>query len=207
MVNSERNVTLLQAAVPPVGQARPDWQLICQVAAHLGFGGHFDFSCSEEVFDEIRRFSNPTTGYDLRGVSYARLRQTPLQWPCPPDDADRHPIRYLNDGVSQDLFVDADGHRPRLAFPTPSRRAMFHARPHMDPREMPDDDYPLVLNTGRLPHQWHTMTKTGRVAKLAKLHPGPFVAVRWCCPRCSPSGCDGGTASHRFTGTTSTARM
>ena len=133
MVNSERNLTLLQASIPPAGQARPDWQLICQVAAQLGFGEHFDFASSEQVFDEIRRFSNPQTGYDLRGVSYSRLRQTPLQWPCPPDDDDdRHPIRYLNDGVSQDLFVDADGRRPRLAFPTPSRRAVFHARPHME---------------------------------------------------------------------------
>ena len=163
MVNSERNLTLLAAAIPAAGDARPDWQLICQVAAHLGFGEHFDFSSSEQIFDEIRRFSNPATGYDLRGVSYARLRQTPLQWPCPPDDdADRHPIRYLNDGISQELFVDADGHRPRLAFPTPSRRAVFHARPHMEPRELPDDDFPLVLNTGRLQHQWHTMTKTGQ---------------------------------------------
>ena len=97
--------------------------------------------------------------------------QTPLQWPCPPgDDADRNPIRYLNDGVSQELFVDADGHRPRLAFPTPSRRAAFHrpARTWM-PDELPDDDFPLVLNTGRLQHQWHTMTKTGKVDKLNKL--------------------------------------
>ena len=178
MVNSERNLTLLKASIPPAGQARPDWQLICQVAAHLGFGEHFDFSSSEEVFDEIRRFSNPQTGYDLRGVSYSRLGHTPLQWPCPPDDDhDRHPIRYLNDGVSQHLFVDADGRRPRLAFPTPSRRAVFHARPHLDPHELPDDDFPLVLNTGRLQHQWHTMTKTGRVAKLNKLDSGPFVEL------------------------------
>ena len=178
MVNSERNLTLLQASVPPTGQARPDWQLICQVAAHMGFGEHFDFSSSEQVFDEILRFSNPKTGYDLRGVSYSRLRHTPLQWPCPPDDdRDRHPIRYLNDGVSQEEFVDADGHRPRLAFPTPSRRAVFHARPHMDPHELPDDEYPLVLNTGRLQHQWHTMTKTGKVAKLNKLDSGPFVEI------------------------------
>ena len=178
MVNSERNLTLLQAAIPPAGQARPDWQLICQVAAHMGFAEHFDFSSSEQVFDEIRRFSNPTTGYDLRGASYSRLRRTPLQWPCPPDDDnDRHPIRYLNDGVSQDPFITADGHRPRLAFPTPSRRAVFHARPHMDPHELPDDDYPLVLNTGRLPHQWHTMTKTGKVARLNSLDSGPFVEI------------------------------
>ncbi|MEN3322005.1 MAG: sulfite reductase flavoprotein alpha-component [Mycobacterium sp.] len=177
MVNSERNLTLLQQSIPPAGQARPDWQLICQVAANMGFEEHFGYQSSEEIFDEIRRFWNPETGYDLRGASYERLRQTPLQWPCPPDDDDRHPIRYLNDGVSQELFVDESGHAPRLAFPTPSRRAVFHARPHMDARELPDDDFPLVLNTGRLQHQWHTMTKTGKVDKLNKLDSGPFVEI------------------------------
>ena len=178
MVNSERSLTLLQRSIPPAGQARPDWQLICQVADHMGFGEHFRYESSEQIFGEIRRFSNPATGYDLRGASYARLRQTPLQWPCPPDDEnDRHPIRYLNDGVSQDLFIDQDGRKPRLAFPTPSRRAVFHARPHMDPRELPDDDYPLALNTGRLQHQWHTMTKTGLVDTLNKLDRGPFVEI------------------------------
>lgn len=178
MVNSERNLTLLQQSIPRAGQARPDWQLICQVAAHLGFGEHFAYTSSEQIFDEIRRFWNPTTGYDLRGATYERLRKSPLQWPCPPDDgSDRHPIRYLNDGVSQEYFVDERGHAPRLAFPTPSRRAVFHPRPHLDPRELPDDDYPLVLNTGRLPHQWHTMTKTGRVEALNRLDDGPFVEI------------------------------
>src|SRR6185369_362955 len=71
----------------------------------------------------------------------------------------------------------AEGHTPRLAFPTPSRRAVFHARPHMSPREVPDDDFPLVLNTGRLPHQWHTMTKTGKVDKLIRLDSGPFIEI------------------------------
>ena len=182
MVNSERTMTLLRQSIPPPGQARPDWQLICQVAAHLGFGEHFAYPSSEQIFDEIRRFSNPGTGYDLRGVTYERLRRTPLQWPCPPPgapggDTDRHPIRYLNDGVSQHLHVDENGRTPRLAFATPSRRAVFHPRPHVEPRELPDDDYPLVLNTGRLPHQWHTMTKTGRVAALNRLDSGPFVEV------------------------------
>ncbi|OMC29302.1 molybdopterin oxidoreductase [Mycobacterium sp. GA-1841] len=182
MVNSERNLTLLSPSVAPLGQARPDWQLICQVAAQLGFAEHFDYQSAEEIFAEIRGFANPKTGYDLRGAGYERLRQTPLQWPVAPVDGpggaeDRHPIRYLNDGVSQELFVDADGHRPRLAFPTPSRRAVFHARPHMDAAELPDDDYPMVLNTGRLQHQWHTMTKTGKVDKLNKLNPAPFVEI------------------------------
>ena len=66
---------------------------------------------------------------------------------------------------------------PALAFATPSRRAQFFARPHLGPHELPDDDYPWVLNTGRLQHQWHTMTKTGRVDKLVKLNPKPFVEI------------------------------
>lgn len=182
MVNSERNLTLLQQSVEPAGHAVPDWELICAVAAKLGFGAQFAFKTSEEVFDEIRQFHNPATGYDLRGASYSRLRETPLQWPVPPEDRpggldDRHPIRYVNDGISQTLFVDAQGRRPRLAFPTSSRRAVFHARPHMDPAELPDDDYPIVLNTGRLQHQWHTMTKTGRVDKLNKLNGAPFIEI------------------------------
>ena len=178
MINSERNLTLLQRSVEPIGEARPDWQLICQVATAMGFGDQFSFTSSEDVFNEIRRFWNPKTGYDLRGASYGRLHETPLQWPCPPDDTDdRHPIRYLNDGISQNLFEDATGHRPRLAFATPSRRAVFHPRPHMDARELPDDDYPFILNTGRLQHQWHTMTKTGQVAKLNKLNSDPFVEI------------------------------
>lgn len=178
MVNSDRTLTLLQQSVPPAGDARPDWELICGVARHLGFGDDFDYKSSEQIFDEIRRFHNPTTGYDLRGVTYERLRETPVQWPCASaEQPDRNPIRYLNDGVSQDLFTDAAGRTPRLRFATPSRRAVFHARPHMDAAELPDEDYPMILNTGRLQHQWHTMTKTGKVAKLNKLNPGPFIEV------------------------------
>ncbi len=176
MVNSERTVSLLQRSMDPIGAARPDWLLIAQVATAMGFDG-FDFASSAEVFDEIRRFANPATGYDLRGIDYERLRSGPMQWPCPDPARPRNPIRYHNDGVSQALFVDEDGHRPRLAFATPSRRAVFWPRPHMPPREMPDDDYPFTLNTGRLQHQWHTMTKTGRVPKLNRLNGEPFLEV------------------------------
>lgn len=176
MVNSERNLTLLQQSVPPIGDARPDWRIIADVATAMGFPG-FDFASSAEVFDEIKRFANPATGYDLRGVSYAALREGPMQWPCAERDRRRNPIRYINDGVSQTPFVDENGHRPRLAFATPSRRAVFWPRPHMLPDEMPDDDYPFLLNTGRLQHQWHTMTKTGKIDKLTKLTGAPFVEV------------------------------
>ena len=178
MVNSERNLTLFQQAVEPVGQALPDWQIIARIACAMGYSDSFSYACAEDVFDEITRFWNPKTGYDLRGVSYDRLRQTPMQWPCPPGStADRNPIRYLNDGISQTKFVRADGTVPRLVFPTANGRAVFFARPHLLPEEMPDADYPFLLNTGRLAHQWHTMTKTGKVAQLNKLNPGPFVEV------------------------------
>ncbi|WP_288337858.1 bifunctional nitrate reductase/sulfite reductase flavoprotein subunit alpha [uncultured Gordonia sp.] len=180
MVNSERNITLFSPAIPAPGQAMPDWQIIARIACAMGYSDAFTYGGAEEVFDEIRRFHNPRTGYDLRGVTYERLRRSPIQWPCPPEDTDadgRHPIRYLNDAHSQALHQLDDGTRPRLAFATPTRRAQFFARPHVDPAEMPDDDYPILLNTGRLPHHWHTLTKTGRVAKLNKLAPGPFVEI------------------------------
>ncbi|MFC3963174.1 molybdopterin-dependent oxidoreductase [Nocardia jiangsuensis] len=178
MVNSERTVTLLRQAVPPRGDARPDWLLIAQVARAMGFAG-FEFETAAEVFAEITRFANPATGYDLRGMSHEALRGGPMQWPCPDPERPRNPIRYLNDGVSQTLFTAEDGSTPRLAFATPSRRAVFLARPHMPAREMPDDDHPFLLNTGRLQHQWHTMTKTGRIGKLTKLTGEPFLEI---CP-------------------------
>jgi sulfite reductase (NADPH) flavoprotein alpha-component len=178
MINSERNLTLVQGVVDPPGQALPDWQLIALVACEMGFVEAFTHACAEEVFEELKQAWNPKTGWDLRGVTYERLRTTPVQWPAPAcDGPDRNPIRYLNDGVSQALLEREDGTRPRLAFPTASGRAQFFARPHLPPAELPDADYPFVLNTGRLQHQWHTMTKTGRIAKLAKLNPGPFVEV------------------------------
>ncbi|ENO84895.1 molybdopterin-dependent oxidoreductase, partial [Thauera linaloolentis] len=178
MINSERNLTLMQKAVDPPGQALPDWQIIARVACEMGFSDAFSHASAEEVFEEIKRFWNPRTGYDIRGATYGRLRETPLQWPCPPGDAaDRHPIRYLNDGVSQKLTIEDDGTRPPIAFATASGKGVFFPRPHGDPAEMPDADFPFVLNTGRLQHQWHTLTKTGKIATLNKLNPGPFVEI------------------------------
>ncbi|MET9594705.1 bifunctional nitrate reductase/sulfite reductase flavoprotein subunit alpha [Streptomyces sp. NPDC006516] len=178
MVNSERSLTLARQAVDAPGEAWPDWRIIARIACEMGYEEAFGYSDAEEIFEEIKRAHNPRTGYDLRGISYERLRRTPVQWPsADPDGPARNPVRYLNDGVSQTLTVRPDGSVPRLAFPTPSGRAVFHARPHMPAAEMPDDDFPYVLNTGRLQHQWHTLTKTGKVAKLNRLNPGPFVEI------------------------------
>ncbi|WP_241075166.1 molybdopterin-dependent oxidoreductase, partial [Achromobacter insuavis] len=178
MINSERTLTLMPRAVPPPGDALPDWRIIAGVACEMGYGHAFQYASAAEVFEEITGFSNPATGYNLRGASHARLRETPLQWPCASADGpDRNPIRYLNDGISQPLREGDDGARPRLVFATANGRAQFHARPHVDPAELPDADYPMVLNTGRLQHQWHTLTKTGKVPMLNKLNPAPFVEI------------------------------
>lgn len=167
LINSERNLTLAAPAADPPGEAMADWRIIAAVAREMGFEKGFSYDSAEQVFEEIKRAWNPKTGWDLRGVSYERLRSGSVQWPATAEDGPaRNPIRYADAG--------ADG---GLVFPTASGRAVFHARPHMPAAEMPDDDYPFVLNTGRLQHQWHTLTKTGRVAKLNKLNPGPFVEV------------------------------
>ncbi|MGW2745103.1 molybdopterin-dependent oxidoreductase [Streptomyces sp. NPDC001450] len=165
LINSERNLTLARPAADPPGEAMADWRIIAAVARAMGYEKGFAYDSAEEVFEEIKRAWNPATGWDLRGVSYERLRETPVQWPAASADGpDRNPVRYVGEDGSP-------------SFPTASGRAVFHARPHIPAAEMPDDDYPYVLNTGRLQHQWHTLTKTAKVAKLNKLNPGPFVEV------------------------------
>ncbi len=164
MINSERNLTLMQQAVQAPGDTLPDWQLIARVACAMGYAEAFTYSSAEQVFDEIKRAANAQTGYDIRGASYSRLQQAPLQWPCA-DAASgpRNPIRYQQ--PSGPVFATASG------------KAQFFARPYLPASELPDDDFPLVLNTGRLQHQWHTLTKTGKVPTLNKLNPGPFVEI------------------------------
>lgn len=165
-VNSERTMTLAPQAVPPPGEALPDWQIIARVACAMGFENGFSHSSAAEVFAEASSFANPQTGYDISGASHARLREGPMQWPISEHDtATRHPIRYRPDPNAPPVFATPDG------------KAVFFPRPWMPRAEEPDETYPFLLNTGRLQHQWHTLTKTGRVAQLNTLNPGPFVEL------------------------------
>ena len=165
-VNSDRTMTLARRAVSPPGESLPDWDIIARVACAMGFKEGFSFSSAAEVFAEASRFTNPKTGYDFSGVTHERLKSGPVQWPSPKGDTEpRHPIRYLS--------PKSNG----PAFPTPDGRAFFHARPWMRHEEWPDENFPFVLNSGRLQHQWHTLTKTGRVKSLNRLNPGPFIEI------------------------------
>jgi anaerobic selenocysteine-containing dehydrogenase len=83
-----------------------------------------------------------------------------LQWPCPAPDHPGTKRRYL------------DGR-----FPTPDGRAVFLARDHREPRELPDHEFPFVLTTGRLYAHWHTLTRTAKADKLVRREPAPFVEV------------------------------
>jgi sulfite reductase (NADPH) flavoprotein alpha-component len=162
MINSERNMTLMQQASAPPGEARADWQIIAQIACAMGYEAAFSYSSAAEIFDEIRRTTNAATGYDISGATHEALQAGPLQWPIALQGAARNPIRYRG---------------AELRFPTASGRARFFARPALGPAELPGEDFPFVLNTGRVAHQWHTMTKTGKIRTLNKLNPGPFVEI------------------------------
>ena len=84
LINSERNLTLARPAADAPGEAMADWRIIAGVAREMGFEDGFSYDSAEEVFEEIKRAWNPKTGWDLRGISYDRLRETPVQWPAAP---------------------------------------------------------------------------------------------------------------------------
>ena len=159
MTNSSRMVTYMPRAVAPPGDAMPDWWIVSEIARRMGFAAAFPYASAAEVYAEFQEAANPRVGYDLRGMGHARLAdEGSLAWPAP--DVKR---RYVVEGG--------------LRFPTESGRARFWARHHAPNSEMPDDAYPFILNTGRTAHQWHTRTKTGKVASLNRLNPGPFLEI------------------------------
>jgi anaerobic selenocysteine-containing dehydrogenase len=160
MTNSERRVGLLRPCLPPPGEARPDWEIVCRFAALLGFGAQFSFTSAADVFEEHKACCSDVYQLQMNGISYRRLRRHAVQWPCP---------GYSSHGVARryrrKIFATADG------------RARFHPVDYIPPADAVTAEFPLVLNTGRLASHWHTRTKTGHVAKLNRVEPGPFVVA------------------------------
>jgi len=159
MTNSERRITYMPKLIDPPGEALPDWEIGARFAKELGLGEAFPYCSAGEVFEEFARCTKGRFN-DYSGVSYARLKEGPLQWPCP-DPAHPGTERLYTDGK----FQTEDG------------RARFIPVDHQEPHERPDDDYPITLTTGRLKNQWHTMTKTGKVESLLKSGREPFVEI------------------------------
>ena len=159
MTNSERVVTLCSAFRAPVGVAKPDWEIIAEVGRRLGFTEKFQFANAAEVYAEFVQMTR-NRPCDMTGISHERLKQGPIQWPCP----DSSPKS------SKRLYTD-------LRFATPDGRACFTACHSRGLAEPPDPEYPFVLTTGRLYGHWHTQTRTGRIEKIKQMYPQPFIEI------------------------------
>ncbi|MEX0270734.1 molybdopterin oxidoreductase family protein [Leptolyngbyaceae cyanobacterium UHCC 1019] len=180
MTNSERTVTLCQAFCLPPGEARPDWEIIAEVGCRLGFADKFPFISSAEVFAEYVQLTQGRV-CDMSGLSHDRLRQEgPLQWPCPKEESG---IK-----VAENLAPIPDQSLPKAAkpakrlytdhqFSSADGRARFSADHSRGLAEPPDAAYPFVLTTGRLYGHWHTQTRTGRIEKIRRMHPNPFLEI------------------------------
>lgn len=168
VTNSERCISRQRAFLPPPGAARADWWILSQVAQRMGYGAAFGYRHPSEIFSEhaaLSGFENHgARAFDiglLAGLDRQQWRQMkPVQWPV----NGQHPDgcrRLFSDG----RFFHADG-RARLLPVTPRL-----------PQNAVSLRYPLVLNTGRIRDQWHTMTRTGKAARLMRHLSEPFCEI------------------------------
>ena len=153
--NTERRVQRWRKAVNPPGEAKPDWQIFCELAAKMGFAKQFPFKSAEEVFVEVSKVT-PSYG----GMTYARLEKPEaLHWPCPTADHPGTPILH------KEKFAHPDG------------LGVFTPLEWKPPAEVPDKEYPLILTTGRCIWQWHTGTMTRRSENLEREEPTGWVEI------------------------------
>ncbi len=151
--NTDRRVQLGHKVLDSPGEARQDWDVICEIGRRLGLSMQYDSVA--EVFDE---FTALTENYN--GLTHRNLSDTGKLWPC----AD--PAKQ--DGT-QILFADG--------FPTKSGKGQFVACPYIPADELPDEEYPFILNTGRVLEHWHTGSMTRRSYALNAIEPNAFAAI------------------------------
>ena len=152
----DRRVQKVNKVVDPPGEAKPDWWIICQLAEKMGYKDKFNFTSSQEIFNEIR---NCVPQY--KGISYERLDNTigGIHWPCPSEEHPGTPTMFLQ------KFNTADG------------LGHFQVVEFKPPAELPDDEYPYVLTTGRSIFHYHTGSMTRRTPKLSDEVRHGFVEV------------------------------
>ncbi len=160
--NTERRVQLVRQAIDPPGQARPDWQIIAEVAQRLlveqqlaPYGPHADWNYASPA-EIMREIAALTPSY--AGISHQRLAGGQrLQWPVPSEEHPGTPILHV------DRFTRGKGR--------------FHVALHLPPHERPDAEFPLVLTTGRVLYHWHGGELSRRSQPLLAESPEPFVEV------------------------------
>ncbi len=157
--NTERRVQLLTPVLPSPGEAWPDWQITVEIARR------FDAKMGTERDPAYWRYASPSDIFDeaatvtpiYRGMNYERLAGTGIQWPCP--DAGHPGTRYLH----TETFARG--------------RGKFNPVEASDPAEMPDEDYPLILSTGRVLYHYHSGTMTRRSGPLDWREPRGYVEI------------------------------
>jgi predicted molibdopterin-dependent oxidoreductase YjgC len=148
--NTERRVQRVRKAVEPPGDAKDDWQILCEIATRMGFP--MSYENSRAIMEEISRV---TPSY--AGINYDRIEYEGLHWPCPNDDHPGTPILH------REQFTCGKGN--------------FHAIDFIPPDEKTDDEYPLYLTTGRVLYHYHTGTMTRKTDGLNDRSPESFVEI------------------------------
>ena len=178
VTNSERRISRQHAFLDAPGEAKADWWAIAQVAKQMGFRG-FDFHNSHEIFKEhaelsayqnveiSQRLETPYFRYfNLQGLSNLTTQEydklEPVQWPVWDK---QQPVKSVARLFAQGQFSHADG------------KAKFIATTAIDPVNQVSSEYPLILNTGRIRDQWHTMSRTGLSANLSTHRAEPYCEI------------------------------
>jgi formate dehydrogenase major subunit len=151
--NTDRRVQVGRPVLESPGEARADWQVICEIAGRVGLP--MSYASPAEVFDEFTSLTN-----NYKGLTHDNLGSTGKLWPCANPESE--------DGT-QILFGDG--------FPTASGRGRFVPCLYQPADELPDEEYPFVLTTGRVLEHWHTGTMTRRSYALNSIAPDAFAAM------------------------------
>jgi ferredoxin-nitrate reductase len=160
MTNSERRISYLNKVLDPPGEALPDIEILGRFAEKMGFGDGMKYKNASEIYAEHCALTKGTN-IDISGLNYERLKERgTIQWPYPENTS----------GGTPRLFSDNK-------FYTPSGKAKLHTVPDANQSETVTQNFPLILTTGRIRDQWHTMTKTGKVVKLRQHIDKPFLEI------------------------------
>lgn len=157
--NSEGRVVKINKAADPPGEARQDWWIVQEIARRMGRGKYFAFNNPRAIFDEMRVASKGGNA-DYYGISYEKIeRMNGVFWPCPSEDHPGTPRLF------EERFYHPDG------------RAKFHAIEYKPPAEIPDEEYPLILTSGRVVYQYLSGNQTRRIGFLVEQCPEPYVEI------------------------------
>ena len=169
----EGRVIKINKVIDPPGDATQDWRIIQDIAAALGRTHGMTFRNPREMFEELRIASKGGI-VDYSGITWEKIeRQFGVFWPCYSEDPDGHPI----DHPGTPRLFEPDSWNPVAngagPFYFPDGKARFNVAPYTDPAEVTDDEYPLILTTGRVVSQFLSGTQTRRIGPLVEQYPEP----------------------------------